>query len=397
MKILELVTENVKRIKTARITPDGNVVKITGKNAQGKTSVLDSIFYALAGKRDIPENVIREGEEKGRVEIEVDDYIIERRFTENDSYLKVTNKDGAEFTSPQSMLDDLTESIAFDPLEFSRKSDKEQVEQLKELTGLDLSELKDEYKEKYQKRRDVGRDKKQLEGELEGYDQTEKVEKVNVGELSEEINEQKKYRNERNIAEDHIEAREQEIKELEKKLKEKKEMLKQHREKREEYEDKFDKEKLEELQEKMSKADEQNEKANEYEKYKEAKEKLEAKADKYSELSDELDEIQKEKEERIEQADMPIDGLNINNGKVTWDGVQFSELSSAEKLRVSMAMAMAMNPDLKVILARDASLLDEDHLEIVEGMAEDKDFQVWLEIVDSSGDMGIYIEEGEVK
>ena len=50
MKIIKLETENVKRIKTACIEPDGSMVVIGGRNGQGKSSALDSIAYAIGGK-----------------------------------------------------------------------------------------------------------------------------------------------------------------------------------------------------------------------------------------------------------------------------------------------------------------------------------------------------------
>ena len=51
MKIIKFEAEHVKRIAVVEITPAGHVVEITGKNGQGKTSVLDSIWWALAGTR----------------------------------------------------------------------------------------------------------------------------------------------------------------------------------------------------------------------------------------------------------------------------------------------------------------------------------------------------------
>ena len=50
MKIVELRAENVKRLKAVEITPDGTLQVIGGRNAQGKSSVLDAIWLALAEK-----------------------------------------------------------------------------------------------------------------------------------------------------------------------------------------------------------------------------------------------------------------------------------------------------------------------------------------------------------
>jgi hypothetical protein len=94
---------------------------------------------------------------------------------------------------------------------------------------------------------------------------------------------------------------------------------------------------------------------------------------------------------------MPIDGLAIKEDGVTFNGIPFEQLSSSEQLKVSLAIAMANNPALKVIRILDGSLLDADNMAIIEQMADKEDYQVWIEVVDSSGKVGFYIEEGEVK
>ena len=49
--IIELKAENVKVLKAIEIRPEGNIIELTGKNGNGKSSVLDSIIMALAGKK----------------------------------------------------------------------------------------------------------------------------------------------------------------------------------------------------------------------------------------------------------------------------------------------------------------------------------------------------------
>lgn len=68
MKILELRSENFKRLKALEIRPDGSLVTIAGRNGAGKTSVLDSIYAALAGKAAAPAVPIRKGAEQERNE-----------------------------------------------------------------------------------------------------------------------------------------------------------------------------------------------------------------------------------------------------------------------------------------------------------------------------------------
>ena len=82
---------------------------------------------------------------------------------------------------------------------------------------------------------------------------------------------------------------------------------------------------------------------------------------------------------------------------VTYNGVPFSQASSAEQIRVSVAMAMAMNPKLRVLRIKDGSLLDDDAMDMLKKLAVKEDFQVWVERVGNGSEDAIVIEAGEVK
>jgi hypothetical protein len=45
-------------------------------------------------------------------------------------------------------------------------------------------------------------------------------------------------------------------------------------------------------------------------------------------------------------------------------------------------------------LLKDGSLLDEKGLELLAQMANEKDYQVWIERVETSGKVGFVMEEG---
>lgn len=79
-----------------------------------------------------------------------------------------------------------------------------------------------------------------------------------------------------------------------------------------------------------------------------------------------------------------------------FNGIPFSQASSAEKLKVSMAMSIALNPTLRVVLIRDASLLDSNSLKMVAEMAEKTKSQVWIERVSDGDPVGVVIEDGQV-
>jgi hypothetical protein len=99
----------------------------------------------------------------------------------------------------------------------------------------------------------------------------------------------------------------------------------------------------------------------------------------------------------MKDAKFPIEGLSFGEDGVLYNGVPFKQCSAAERLKVSMAMAMALNPKLRVIRILDGSLLDSTNMNLIQEMVKEKDYQVWIEVVDESGKVGITIEGGEVK
>ena len=114
-------------------------------------------------------------------------------------------------------------------------------------------------------------------------------------------------------------------------------------------------------------------------------------------LTKKIEAIDTEKDKMLKEAKFPISGLGFDDDGVTFGGIPFKQCSSAEQLKVSVAMAMALNPNLRVIRITDGSLLDTDNLALIKAMAQDKDFQIWIEQVSDSGKVGVYIEDGEVK
>ena len=74
----------------------------------------------------------------------------------------------------------------------------------------------------------------------------------------------------------------------------------------------------------------------------------------------------------------------------------FSQASSAEQIRVSLAMAMSLNPKLRVIRILDGSLLDADNLALITEAAVAADYQVWIERVSDPSETAVVIEDGEV-
>ena len=395
MKIIELKSSNIKKLKAVelRVDKDKNLVMVTGKNAAGKSSLLDSIWYALGGKKNIPGEPIRKGEEKGEITINLEGYIVVRTFTGSGSYLKITNKDGSDYSNPQAFLDYIVGNLSFDPLEFSRMESKKQIAELIKITGLDLTELEENKKKLTQERLFVGREVKALPKVDD-----EVVEmSVRFMEDNKNLPSSNDLINEINIAEKNMNSYKEALGKIVRLQKEIIEKESEILDLRMIEEPEIKEELIVKMKEKLNTLEETNQKI--------------ATADKtiyddmiwgkknaeYGELTRKIVAVDEEKKTKLAEVKMPIDGLGWDEEGVSYNNIPFNQLSGAEQLKISMAIAMASNPKLKVVLIKDGSLLDQDSLKVIEEMAKEKDWQIWCESVDSSGKVGIYIEDGEIK
>jgi len=94
---------------------------------------------------------------------------------------------------------------------------------------------------------------------------------------------------------------------------------------------------------------------------------------------------------------IPDQKLSLTEQGIAYDGIPYSQISCSEQLRVAVKIAMALNPKLKVIRISDYSLLDDESKKTIQQMAKDENYQVWVETVDGTGEVGFYIEDGEIK
>lgn len=401
MKIINFKAENIKKLVAVEIAPEGNTVVVTGKNGAGKSSVLDAIYWALSGTKNIQEKPIREGEDKAFIRLDLGSLIVERRFTEKNTYLYVSTAEGAKFSNPQEILDKLIGSITFDPLEFSRMGQKKQYEMLRNLVKLDvdIDQLDAQNKNDYQERTFVNREIKDLEAQIKGFVVPENAptESIDISVESENLIEMKNQAAllRQKIIEHGRAASDVDV--YEKNLAQARNNLAVIEGQLEELKAKAaTAEEIEALATRIGQAGELN-KQVQIRKSKEEKEKeLSLKTQKAEALTKTMEAREQQKKEALEKAKLPVAGLSLSDGSVMFNEIPFDQCSSAEQLRISTAMAMASNPGLRVIRIKDGSLLDSEGMEILKAMAELGDFQIWIERVGDSDPMAVLIEDGSV-
>lgn len=428
MKIVELHSENVKRLSAVNIKPDGSIVVIGGRNGQGKSSVLDSIMYALAGGESLPSKPLRNGTDAGQIVVDLGEMTVTRKFTrdaegEVRSTLEVKAKNGFKASSPQKLLNDMCGKMAFDPLEFSRMRPKQQLDALKELVGLDFTDDDRERANVFQCRSDVNRSIRAKQSELQACPLIEDApaQEVSAADLLAELEKRQEHNRAKSSLQAEIQDAEQgarvaasqakacqvRIEELERQLAQaRQELVELGNEKQlklglaaelQAGYDAMPTMDCDDIHQQIRDVDRLNAAVRQNAKraaLAESVKSLEAEAET---LTGRIKAIDDAKAAKMAAAPFPVTGLGFDADGITLNGLPFEQASSAEQLRVSVAMGIALNPKLRVMLIRDGSLLDEDSLALVATMAEEADAQIWIERVSDGDEVSVVIEDGHVR
>ncbi len=392
MKITKLIAENFMRLIAVEIIPSDDTIILRGKNSAGKSSIITAIWAALGGADAVPPKPVREGADAAYVQVELDNGLIVRRDFKADGSpagtLRILNAEGTQkFLKPQEMLNSLIGRIAFDPLAFARMKPKEQREELLRVTkiNLDLAAHERERASTYDARTIANREVTRLKALLEKTPHHEGApeELISLADLMSRRDELTRENNETDRARERIEEIKSTIAELEAEAK----RLAPYAERK--------KADLTQIQAELSQADEINARVRENERYREVLADYNQAAKTAGNLDANYQALLEKKEIALREASFPVPGLSIGEEGVLFNGIPLEQCSSGEQIKISIAIAMSSNPELRVILSREGSLLDPENLAIVDEMTKGKDYQLWLEVV-GEGESGILIREGKV-
>lgn len=430
MRVVQLQAENFKRLLAVEISPSGNMITVGGKNGSGKSSVLDAIYVALVGRAAAPPKPIRTGEEECLIKLDLGDLKVTRTFKvkEGGTYtdtVKLENADGLRYSKPQEVLDALLGEIGFDPFEFVQMKAADQADTLLKMVPLpiDLDELAELDASDFAKRRDVNRDAAALKAQVDAIpkedvpaalpdraalvDQLGDAANHNSGIERERLTREATARNigmlyqSRDEKRGRAEALRNEAAELD---------ADADRINADAVEAETAFKALEPLPEPVDTdaLREQLANADQLLRVTERQARRDALAKQYEalhaesvSLTEAMEKREKERQDALTKAKMPIDGLSFavdEKGRpvVTFGGVPFEQASTAEQLRASTAIAMAANPQLRVLRIKDGSLLDEDSMKMLAEMAKADDFQLFIEVVSRDKGVGVIMENGEV-
>jgi DNA repair exonuclease SbcCD ATPase subunit len=419
MKVIRLQINNFLGVKAVDITPNGNVVKIKGKNGNGKTSVINAIWVAIGGldKKEVPNDPIRHGEKSAEISVDLGEITVTRKFTGKGEYLEVRSKDGFKAPSPQTLLDGMFNAVSIDPQSFVDMKPKERKELLLGITGNKekIEQLEMDSKSAYDKRTLVGRDIKTLEGKLVGAPNDEQIEEKSALSLRLKLEEAKEKDREllhkKDLVSDMIKSNEEhatriiaikkEIAELQQEMKECDESIVRNKIKIGEMNEQIESappSNTSEVIAEMDAMDEYNAKVRKIKEARALREELKKKEKESDALTAKIKQCDMDKTALLADAKMPVKNISFNGDNMYVGETIFTDMSYSEKIKISMMIGAAINSKIRIIRIARGGELDADSMEQVQKFADKHDLQVWIEQVASEKSQdGLFIEDGEVK
>lgn len=410
LTIAGLTAENVKRITVVKLKPDGSVVQITGDNEQGKSSVLDAIWLALDYAHSVkPTQPIRKGAEEAVIKLDLGEIIVTRTFRRKEdsdppytTSLKIEAANGARFNSPQTLLDGLIGSLSFEPLEFMKRDDKGKFDALKAFVeGVDFDAIDGQNKSDYEERTNENRKAKELKAQAAGIMVPEgKHERIDVTKVVADLEEAEVHNAEIATRTNRRQAAETERRDLELECQRiDGRIAAMQKERDEAWERALDLEKrlaaaeplpdeidTAALRDQITKAQTVNANADKAERKAELMQKAAAHESASQALTDAMEARAEHVRASIANAKMPVPGLTLADGRVFLNDLPLDQASTAQKLKLSVAVAMALNSKIRVIrITEGGNDLDKGSMAMLYKMAAENGFQVWVERINALG------------
>lgn len=403
MKINQLEIENVKRIKAVKLKPAATGLTIIGgDNNQGKTSVLDSIAWALGGDRYRPSQAAREGSViPPYLHIVMNNGLVVERKGKN-SDLKVTDPSGKK--AGQQLLNEFVNQLALDLPKFMEANGKEKAQTLLQIIGVGdrLTELEQEEKRLYNERLAIGQiaDRKRKFAEEQTYYPDAPKEIVSAADLirrqqailAQNGENQRKRENLHRLEQEYQQVTE----ELSRLLRRQTVLEDDLQTARKSAEDLVD-ESTAELERSIAEIDEINRKVRANLDKEKAEEDAQDYTDQYSRLTARITQVRDAQTELLNHAALPLPGLSVSEGELVYQGQKWDNMSGSDRLKVATAIVRKLNPQCGFVLLDKLEQMDMKTLAEFGAWLEQEGLQAIATRVSTGGECSIIIEDGYSK
>lgn len=386
MQVTGLKIENFMKIDLLEVHPTG-IVKVKGKNGAGKSTVLDAIYFAIAGGNKA-KKPIKDGETKATINVTLEgkDRTLEitRTITEKSNTLKVM-EDGKERSKPAALLNSLINKISIDPQKFLDLPEKDQAELIAQVCKVDfdftaeLANHNDDVDERKALKREVTSTESKIESIVIPKDLDMDLDVAAINKELEEANAHNAKVDSDTQKAELLKAEGNRIKERFAEIKTELEsigvidghLVTSH------------------LRDQLAMSSEIAKVAQ----VKDLKEDLKKSNESLKAIEKKIEDRSKRKSDAIANANIPVEGLSTNGTSITLNDIPFNQSSSAERIKVATTIAVLANSDLKLINIKDASLMDEDTMAEVVKVAKANDCQLFMEVVSDSEDVVLEFSE----
>lgn len=415
--ITALEAENVKRIKAVAFAPSPTgLTLVGGNNNQGKTSVLDALAWALGGERFRPTAAQRDGAvAPAHLKVTLSNGVIVERKGKNAS-LTVTDPTGRR--SGQQLLNAFIEPLALDLPRFMEASDKEKADILLRIIGVGTElHIKDmEIKSLYDKRTFTGQlaaQKKHFAEELVSYPEApdEPVSASDLIRQQQEIlarnGENQRKRNQLDKLIDEKNQLNFTLRDLDEKIEDLKEEYEQTQAKFTDLEKQIfqarksaaqlQDESTAELEASIRDIEETNRKVRANLEKARAEDEAAQYASDYDKLTGQIEDKRAERMALLNGADLPLPGLSVEDGVLTYNGKRWRDMSGSDQLRVATAIVRRLNPDCGFVLLDKLEQMDMTTLTEFGRWLEAEHLQAIATRVSTGSECQIIIEDGMVK
>ena len=400
VKITQLEAENVKRIRALTLTPAANgLTVIGGRNNQGKTSSLDAIVWALGGERYRPSQAGREGSAiPPRLRLELSNGIVVERSGEKGT-LKVTDASGRK--AGQQLLNSFVEQLALDMPRFMQSTSKEKASVLLRVIGLEeqVEALERREKEVYAQRRTIGQladQKGKYARELPFWPDApeEPVSALALIQRQQDIlarngENQRKRERAKKLAEQLAIARQQ----LEEAQRRYDQLVLDCETAQSSALDLLD-ESTEELERDLQDIEAVNSKVRVNQDRARALAEAREYSDRYAALTEELEAVRRQRTDLLQGAELPLPGLSVEDGELTYQGRPWDCMSGSDQLKVSAAIVRALKPECGFVLLDKLEQMDLETLGEFSAWMEAEGLQGIATRVSTGGECSIIIEDG---
>lgn len=410
LHIIDMRAENLMRLVAVHIRPDGSMINISGRNGQGKTSTIRAIAWALGGKDFAVAMPLRQGETVGYCSIDLGRLKVTKRVERVGDDVRpslvLEYPDGSRPKSPQAVLDELRGQL-MNPIAFLQAKPAQRIETVKELFhDFDFAAHERDRKQTFEERTIVNREHKRAEAARDALvlPKGSAPRAVDVGALSAKLREanaanemtgrrkagreaaQREFEDKRNRAE-RLRA---EARELDKQA----DALEAKLEAAEPLPELID---IKPILGEIERASATNAAVAKHEEWARLDHAVIIAKAAAAALTIKLDTLDAAKAEALAGGKLPFPGLAFGEEDVEIDGVPWDQVAFSTRLRASAAMAIALQPKLHVMLISEyGSLLDADSMALLKQIADEHDFQVWIETVGGGGQGKVLIEDGRV-